>query len=96
MIQTNRKKCKCIHILSVKLKGGKKQKRKTISKQVIGKNLRKMLKTTAQIKNKQNLAEDNVTRHDPNNHENKVCQLPGTVKRSIENWMECEKCAFCH
>lgn len=39
---------------------------------------------TTQIKNKQNLAEDSATRHDPNNHENKVYQLPGTVRRSVE------------
>lgn len=45
--------------------------------------------------NKQNLAEKEASRHDPNNHQNKVCQLSGTVqRRSMGNWTGYEKCVF--
>lgn len=36
-----------------------------------------------------------ASRHSPNNHQNKVCQLSGTVnRRSMGNWTEYEKCVF--
>lgn len=47
------------------------------------------------LRNKQNLAEKEASRHDPNNHQNKVCQLSGTVqRRSMGNWTEYENVCF--
>lgn len=53
------------------------------------------LRQHKQCWNKQNLAENEASRRDPNNHQNKVCQLPGTVqRRSMGNWTGYEKCVF--
>lgn len=44
---------------------------------------------------KDNLAEKQASRCDPNNHQNKVRQLFGTVqRRSMGNWTGYEKCVF--